>query len=164
VLSNGLYVTTSWESPAGDMSSWVIDSTLSNLSNSLSPSSWYNLELPIQRGVDFIFDESVEWPFAVMVSCNSLIFAVGFAISVVLGAAGHETGVASVLVATFLTSTVMRTMSGLAFFCLNNNWIVSFRILMTTLQVIVEFRWNVSTLLNTSQILLTSVLFLLMKN
>ncbi len=128
VISNGLYVTTSWGSAAGDMSSWVIESTLGNLSSSLSPSSLYSLELPQERGVDYIFDESVEWPFAIMISCNSLIFAAGFAISAVLGAIGRETFVAAVLVATFLTSTVMRVVSGLAFFCLNGNWIVSFRI------------------------------------
>jgi hypothetical protein len=117
------------------MSSWIIESTLSNLSSSLSPSSWYSLELPVQRGVDYIFDESFEWPFAIMIACNSLIFAAGFAISAVLGAIGRETGVSVVLVGTFLTSTVMRVVSGLAFFYLNGNWIVSFRVLMTTPQV-----------------------------
>jgi hypothetical protein len=138
VVSNGLYVTTSWGSTAGDMSRWVIESTISNLSSSLSPSSWYDLELPVKRGADYIFDESVEWPFAIMVSCNSLIFAAGFAISVVLGTIGRETGVATVLVATFLMSAAMRIVSGMAFFYLNGNWIVSFRILMTTPQVIVQ--------------------------
>ena len=118
------------------MSTWVIESTLSNLSTSLSPSSWFNSDLPIQRGVDYIFDESVEWPFAVMVSCNSLIFAAGFAMSVALGAVGRETSVSAVLVATFLTSTVMRIICGLAFFYLNGNWTVSFRVLMATPQVV----------------------------
>ncbi len=137
MVSNGLYVTTTWGATAGDMSTWVIDSTASNLSTSLSPSSWYNLELPLQRGVDYVVDQSVEWPFAIMISSTSLIFAAGFATSVILGAVGRETGVPGVLVSTFLTSTMIRIVSGLAFFYLNGNWIVSFRSLMTTPQVII---------------------------
>jgi hypothetical protein len=120
------------------MSDFVLETASGNSGDSATtfrPSAWYSVNLPLQRGVDFTYDESVEWPFAVMGACGSLIFAFGFAMSVALGLVGWETGVPGVLIATFLTSAAVHIVASLAFILFNGNWFVCSSILFSTPQV-----------------------------
>ncbi len=137
VVANGYYLTTGPESPAGDMSEWMIESTPSNwsLSNRVHHSSWYNLQLPTKRNTDFVFDYAIEEPFSRMLLATPFIFAVGFALSVIMGAIGYEAGVPAVLAATFLSSGVVRVVAGLGFLIVTGNFVGYSSIWITTPQV-----------------------------
>lgn len=136
-MTNGYFITTSLDLPSGDMSEWIIESTPSNWSQSKSvfQSALYNLQLPVKRGADFVFDYSVEEPFFKMLQTNQFIFSAGFLLSVVLGAVGRETDVPAVLVATFLLSAVERTVAGLGFLIVTGNSVGYWTIWITTPQV-----------------------------
>ncbi len=136
VKSNGIYFTTGLGPPSGDMSEWVIESSGSSWSKSLRrlKSTVYKMQLPTQRGIDYIVDWSVEQPFAFVVATNSLIFAAAFLLCLALALNGREAYVAGVLAGVFLLSTVVRVVTGLGFI-LFNNWIVSYSVWITTPQV-----------------------------
>jgi hypothetical protein len=93
------------------------------------------MQLPTQRGVDYIFDWTVEQPFALLVATNSLIFAAAFLLCVVIALNGQEAYVAGVLAGVFSLSTIMRIVTGLGFMLVSNAWIISYSIWITTPQV-----------------------------
>jgi hypothetical protein len=137
VESNGIYVTTNFGASSGDVSQWVIESTLSNWTGSIwrLESTSYRMELPVLRGFDYVFDWTMENHFALLLASNTLGFSAGFALSVALGIAGRETDVAGVLAATFLLSVAVRFVAGLGFFWASGNWIIYCSIWITTPQV-----------------------------
>jgi hypothetical protein len=122
------------------MSEWVMEFTSSNwsLSSRSFPSSYYTLQLPTTRNADFIFDFSKEAPFNMMLSTVPFIFAAGFAMSVLMGAIGVEAGMPGVLVATFLLSAGVRTVSGLGFLIVTGNKIAYSSVWITTPQVCLD--------------------------
>ncbi len=137
VVANGYYVTTGPDSPLGEMSEWIIESTPSNwsLSKRVYQSSWYRLQLPTKRNTDLVFDYSIEEPFSALLLATPFIFASGFALSVIMGAVGSEAGVPAVLAATFLLSGAVRVVAGLGFLIVTGNSIAYSIIWITTPQV-----------------------------
>jgi hypothetical protein len=137
VLANGYYVTTGLDPPSGDMTDWIIESTASNwsLSMRLLSSRLYRLQMPIKRGADFVFDESVEAPFGYMMVGSQLIFAFGFALSAILGAMGRDVVVPGSLATTFLLSAIIRAVAGLGFLLIYGNYLAYSSIWITTPQV-----------------------------
>ena len=137
VESNGIYVTTGLGSSSQDISQWAIESTESNwiVSTKRLLSTSYRMELPVLRDFDYVFDWTMEKLFALVLASNTLDFSAGFALSVVLGIAGRETDVAGVLAATFLLSTVVRSVAGFGFLWASGNWIIYSSIWVTSPQV-----------------------------
>jgi hypothetical protein len=137
VESNGIYFTTGFGPPEGDMSEWDIHSSAGNWSTSYRHiwSTVYHMKLPIERGVDYVFDWTMEEPVAVLVATNSINFAAGFLLSVVLALFGRETYVSGVLAGVFSLSTILRTVSGVGFAAITNNFVLANSIWITTPQV-----------------------------
>jgi hypothetical protein len=98
-------------------------------------SKLYTLQLPMKRGVDVIYDETMEGPFSTMLATSHLIFAAGFALSVILGAMGREVVVPGVLATTFLLSASTRAVAGLGFLIVSGNVLAYCTIWITTPQV-----------------------------
>ncbi len=133
---NGLFVTTGFGPPSGDLSEWNAEASESNWSESFRKTRWYNMKLPTDRGVVYFEDFSAEQPIALLMATNPLIFAAGFLLSVLFAVSGREAFVSGVLAGTFSLSTILRIVSGVGYIVISNNVILAYSILTTTGQVI----------------------------
>ena len=135
--TNGIYFTSGLGPPSGDMAEWVIELTEGNWSETYAKmlSTSYKMELPIQRGVEYILDWSAELPFIYLNTISMLIFPAGFLVCVVLAFSHRELYVAGVLAGIFSLSTILRFVTGLGLILVSNNRILSYSIWMTTPQV-----------------------------
>jgi hypothetical protein len=132
---NGLFVTTGFGPPSGDMSEWNAEASESNWSESFRSTHWFNMKLPTERGVVYFEDFNAEQPIALLVATNSLIFAAGFLLSVVFAVSGREAYVSGVLAGTFSLSTIMRIVSCVGYIVISNNVVLAYSISITTGQV-----------------------------
>ena len=135
--TNGIYFTPGLGPPSGDMAEWVVELTEGNWSETYAKmlSTSYMMELPTQRGVEYILDWSAELPFIYLITISMLIFPAGFLISVVLALTHRELYVAGILAGIFSLSTILRFVTGLGLILVNKNWILSYSIWMVTPQV-----------------------------
>ena len=130
-------MTTGLDPPSGDMSDWIIESTSSNwsLSTRRFISKLFTVQMPMKRNADFIFDRAREEPFSTMKNITMLIFAAGFALSVIMGAIGSEVLVPGVLATTFLLSFGVGAVTGLGCLIVTGNYYAYSTIWITTPQV-----------------------------